>query len=351
MDKVDERNVIGTSRSATLAPAQRRWAIAVRLALLSLCGLFCVAGAQSGVPDWPGTKPIRFEVVAAPGGLVDIVPRTLSNHLAASLGVPVVVENRPGAGGNVAAVVVARAEPDGHTLLTTGSNLVVNQTLLPNPGFDYERDLAPLSMMVTSKMLLVASPSFPANSITDVIALAKQRPKSVSIAISPIGTPNHLAAEMLAQFGGVDLNFVAYNGIAQAIPDLIAGRVDLAVAAILVLLPQVRSGALKALAVTSPQRYPLAPDIPSAAEAGLAALQIDGWICVMVTGGTPTPIVARLDGEIAKALAVPEVRDAFAKQGVDIAHMEPNQLGEFLRAEAARFNGLLKNSRVSRAMP
>jgi tripartite-type tricarboxylate transporter receptor subunit TctC len=346
---VDERNVIGTSRSATLAPAQRRWVIAVRLALVSLCGLFGAAWAQSGVPDWPGTKPIRFEVVAAPGGLVDIVPRTLSNHLAASLGVPVVVENRPGAGGNVAAVAVARAEPDGHTLLTTGSNLVVNQTLLPNPGFDYERDLAPLSMVVTSKLLLVASPSFPANSITDVIALAKQKPKSVSIAISPIGTPNHLAAEMLAQFGGVDLNFVAYNGIAQAIPDLIAGRVDLAVAAILVLLPQVRSGALKALAVTSPQRYPLAPQIPTAAEAGMAELQIDGWICVMVTGGTPAPIVARLDKEIAKALAVPEVSDAFAKQGVEIAHMNPNRLGAFLQAEAARYSGLLKNSRVRHA--
>ena len=140
---------------------------------------------------------------------------------------PVVVENRPSAGGNLAGAVVARAEPDGHTLLVTGSNLVVNPTLLPNPGFDYERDLLPVSMVVKSKLLLVASPSFPANSITDVIALAKQKPKSVSIAISPIGTPNHLAAEMLAQFGGVDLNFVAYNGIGQAMPDLIAGRVDL----------------------------------------------------------------------------------------------------------------------------
>ena len=220
--------MIGTFRAAAFMPAQWRYAIAGGFALLLLGGLLCVARAQSGAPDWPGTKPIRFEVVAAAGGLIDIVPRTLSNHLAASIGVPVVVENRPGAGGNVAAAVVARAEPDGHMLFVTGSNLVVNQTLLPNPGFDYERDLAPVSMVVTSKLLLVASPSFPANSITDVIALAKQKPKSVSIAISPIGTPNHLAAEMLAQFGGVDLNFVAYNGIGQALPDLIAGRVDLA---------------------------------------------------------------------------------------------------------------------------
>jgi tripartite-type tricarboxylate transporter receptor subunit TctC len=352
IDKTNDRNVIGTNRAAALAPARRRYAIAGGLvALLLLGGLLGVARARSGAPDWPGTKPIHFEVVAAPGGLVDMVPRTLANHLAASIGVPVVVENRPGAGGNVAAAVVARAEPDGHTLLVTGSNLVVNPTLLPNAGFDYERDLAPLSMLVKSKLLLVASPSFSANTITDVIALAKQKPKSVSIAISPIGTPNHLAAEMLAQFGGVDLNFVAYNGIAQALPDLIAGRVDLAVAAISVLLPQVRSGTLKALAVTSPQRYPLAPDIPAAAEAGLAALQIDGWICVMVTGGTPEPVVARLDEEIGKALAVPEVRDTFAKQGIDVAHMNPNQLGAFLQAEAARFRSLIKNSRVSRATP
>jgi tripartite-type tricarboxylate transporter receptor subunit TctC len=332
-------------------PAQWRHAIAGSFTLLLLGGLLCAAWAQSGLADWPGTKPIRFEVVAAAGGLTDIVPRTLSNPLAASIGVPVVVENRPGAGGNVAAAVVARAEPDGHMLLVTGSNLVANQTLLPNPGFDYGRDLAPVAMVVKSKLLLVASPSFAANSITDVIALAKQKRKSVSIAISPIGTPNHLAAEMLAQFGGVDLNFVAYNGIGQALPDLIAGRIDLGIAAISVLLPQVRSGALKALAVISPQRYPLAPDIPTAAESGLAELQIDGWICVMTTGGTPDSIVARLDGEIAKALAAPEVRDSFAKQGVEIAHMNPNQLGEFLRAEAARFNKLLKNSRVSRASP
>jgi len=164
--------VIGTIRPAAPVPVQWRCALAGALALLLLGGLLCAAWAQSNAPDWPGTKPIRFEVVAAPGGLVDIVPRTLSNSLAASIGVPVVVENRPGAGGNVAAAVVARAEPDGHTLLVTGSNQAVNPTLLPNPGFDYERDLAPVSMLVKSKMLLVASPSFPANTIADVIALA-----------------------------------------------------------------------------------------------------------------------------------------------------------------------------------
>jgi len=309
------------------------------------------AQAASDAPNWPAAKPVRFEVSAAAGGLIDLVPRQLSNDLSASIGVPVVVEDRPGAGGNIAAGLVARAEPDGHMLLVTGSNQAINPTLLPNPGFDYEIGLLPVSMLVASKMLLVASPSFPARNIADLVEIARQKPKSVSIAISAIGTPNHLAAEMIAQFGDIDLTFVPYDSVGQAIPDLIAGRVDLTVAALPSLLPQVRSGALKALALTSPQRSPLAPEIPTAAEAGMPELQIDGWICVLTTGGTPTPIVERLGQEIAKVLALPQVRDAFARQGVETFHMDPNRLGKFLQAEAVRFGGLLMHSSVRRGSP
>jgi len=311
-----------------------------------LLGALISAAQPAGAQNWPGTTPLRFEVIGAAGGLADFVPRELSNYLSASIGVPVVVENRPGAGGNIAAAVVARAQPDGHTLLVTSTNQAVNPTLLPNPGFDYQHDLVPVSMVVEAKLLLVASPSFPAKNITDVIAMAKQKPKSVSIAIPAIGTPNHLAAEMLAQYGNIDLIIVPYDVITQAIPDLMANRVDLGVGAISTMLPQVHSGALKALAVISPQRSPLAPEIPTSAEAGLPELQIDNWICIMATGGTPAPIIARLDQEIAKALALPEVRDAFAKQGVDIFHMDPQQLGKFLESEAVRFSGLLKHSRL-----
>jgi tripartite-type tricarboxylate transporter receptor subunit TctC len=318
----------------------------MRLPTLLLASLLCATLAASGAESWPGTKPLKFEVVAAAGGLPDFVPRKLSNYLSASIGIPVVVENRPGAGGNIAAGVVARAEPDGHTLLVTGSNQVVNPVLFPNPGFDYQRDLAPVSMAVVAKLVLVASPAFPANNITDVIALAKQKPKSVSIAIPTVGTPNDLGAEMLAQYGNIDLTFVPYDAVAQALPDVMAGRVNLAVGAISTTLPQIRAGALKALAVTSSQRSPLAPDIPTSAEAGLPAMQIDAWICFMVTGGTPAPIIARLDEEIAKALAVPAVRDAFAKQGVEIFHMGPQKLSEFLHSEAARYRSLLEHSQV-----
>lgn len=311
--------------------------------LLALLGLApMIAGAES----WPGSEPIKFEVISAAGGLTDIVPRELATPMSTALGVPVVVEDRPGAGGNIVAGVVAKAAPDGHTLLVTGSNQAVNPTLLPHPGFDYERDLTPVSMVVNAKMLLVAAPSFPARTITDVIAIARAKPKSISIAISPIGTPNHLGAEMLAQYANIGLTFVPYNGIAQAIPDLMAGRVDLAVGAMPSLLPQVRAGALRALAVTSTERSPLAPNIPTSAESGLSQLRIDAWICVMGTGGTPAPIVARLDAQIAKALALPEVRKAFAKQGVDIFHQNPQELGKFLKSEAVRFRSLLLHSQV-----
>ena len=316
----------------------------LRIGLLAC--LICAAQAAAGPQDWPGTTPLRFEEGSSPGGIIDLVPRELSNYLSASIGVPVVVENRPGAGGNIAAAVVAKAEPDGHTLLVTGTNQAVNPTLLPNPGFDYERDLAPVSMVVVSKMLLVASPSFPAKNITDIIAIAKQMPKSVSIAIGPIGTPNHLLTEMLAQYGNIDLTIVPYDGIAKAIPDLLTGRVDLAIGALSTMLPQVRSGALKALAVTSLQRSPLAPEIPTSAEAGLPEMQTDTWICFMTTGGTPAPIIARLDEEIAKVLALSEVHDAFAKQGAEVFHLNPDELGQFLRSEAARFSSLLKHSRL-----
>ncbi|MGC1778324.1 MAG: tripartite tricarboxylate transporter substrate-binding protein [Xanthobacteraceae bacterium] len=318
----------------------------MKLRALLLLSLLCVAPPASGAENWPGTKPLKFEVLGTAGGLPDIVPRELSNYLSASIGVPVVVENRPGGGGNIAAAFVARAEPDGHTLLITGANQAVNPTLLPKPGFDYDRDLVPVSMAVKAKMLLVAAPAFPAKNITDVIAVAKQKPKSVSIAIPAIGTANHLGAEMLAQYGNIDLIFVPYDGIVQAMPDVMANRVDLAVGSLPAMLPLVRSGALNALAVTSSERSSFAPNIPTSAQAGLPELQIDSWVCIMTTGGTPAPIVARLDEEIAKALALPQVRAAFAKQGVDIFYMDSQQLGQFLKSESVRFHSLLIHSRV-----
>jgi tripartite-type tricarboxylate transporter receptor subunit TctC len=319
---------------------------ALRLQAVVLIGLAFVACGASGAENWPGTKPLKFETVASAGGITDLVPRALSSYLSASLAVPVVVENRPGGAGNVAAAAVAKAAPDGHTLLVTGVNQVVNPTLLPNPGFDYERDLAPVSMAVSAKLLLVASPKFPVNDIADIIKIARKAPNSVSVAVTIVGSPAFLAAEMLSQLGKVDLTLVPYEGTPQALPDLMSDRVNLAFGAISTLLPLVRSRAVKPLAVISPQRSPLAPDIPTSAEAGLPELQLGNWICLMTTGGTPAPIIARLDTAIAKVLTLPEVREAFTRQGVDIFYMNAQQLGPFMHAEAARFGNLLEHSRL-----
>jgi tripartite-type tricarboxylate transporter receptor subunit TctC len=319
---------------------------AMRLQAVLLISLAFVARGSSGAENWPGTKPLKFETVASAGGITDLVPRELSSYLSASLAVPVVVENRPGGAGNVAAAAVAKAAPDGHAILVTGVNQVVNPILLPNPGFDYERDLAPVAMAVSAKLLLVASPKFAVNNIADIIKTARKAPNSVSVAVTIVGSPAFLAAEMLSQLGRVDLTLVPYEGTPQALPDLMSNRVNLAFGAISTLLPLVRSRAVRPLAVISPQRSPLAPDIPTSAEAGLPELQLDNWICFMTTGGTPAPIIARLDTAIAKELALPEVRDAFAKQGVEIFYMNAQQLGPFMHAEAARFGDLLKHSRL-----
>jgi tripartite-type tricarboxylate transporter receptor subunit TctC len=311
---------------------------AIRLLAVLLIGLAFVARGSSGAENWPGTKPLKFETVASAGGITDLVPRELSSYLSAALAVPVVVENRPGGAGNVAAAAVAKAAPDGHAILVTGVNQVV--------GFDYERDLAPVAMAVSAKLLLVASPKFPASNIADVIRIARKAPNSVSVAVTIVGSPAFLAAEMLSQLGKADLTLVPYEGTPQALPDLMSNRVNLAFGAISTLLPLVRSKAVRPLAVVSPQRSPLAPDIPTSAEAGLPELQLDNWICFMTTGGTPAPIIARLDTAIAKVLTLPEVRDAFAKQGVEIFYMNAQQLGPFMQAEVARFGNLLKHSRL-----
>lgn len=317
----------------------------IRLVIGALILAFAVEAAPAGAQDWP-RKPIRILVGIAPGGLPDTVGRLIATQLTKSLGQPVVVENRPGAGGNIAASIVAKAPADGHMLLVTGNNHAVNPTLIPDPGFDYERDLAPVTMLAEANMVLVATPSLTANSIAELVALAKPKPGSITIAISPIGSPNHLGAELLAQMAGVELTFIPYGGIGQATPDLLAGRVQLAIAALPSVRPNVESGAMKALAVTRPTRSQFAPSIPTAAESGLPGFDVNAWVCLMATGGTPAPIISKLNDAVRKAMALPEVRGALTKQGTEPTTGSPDQLGAYIKAEAAKWAGVLKNAKV-----
>lgn len=301
--------------------------------------------APGSAQPWP-TKPLKIVVINAPGGLPDIAARIVAVNLAKSIGQPVVVENRPGAGGNIAAAYVAKAPPDGSTLLLTGYNQAINPTLLPNPGFDYERDLAALTMVAQGNMLLLASNSLPVKNVAELIALARQKPKSISMAIAPLGSPNHIGAELLSMLAGIDIVMVMYQGIAPAMPDMIAGRVDIAVAALGPGLPLVRSGKLKALAVTAAKRTAFAPEIPTAAESGLPGYDLSTWVCIMTTGSTPQPVVTRLNTEIRKVLELTDAREALAKQGAEVSTSTPEELRAYIRAEAVRWAAVLKNAKL-----
>jgi tripartite-type tricarboxylate transporter receptor subunit TctC len=295
--------------------------------------------------DWP-QRPLRIMVIAAPGGLPDAMARLGAKHLTTALGQPVTGENRPGAGGNMAAMAVAKAQPDGLTLLLSGTNHAVNPTLIPDAGFDYTRDLAPITMVAQGNMVLVAHPSLPAGNVKELIGLAKATPQSVAIAISPIGTPNHLGAELLAQQAGVDLNFVPYPGIGPATPDLLAGRVQIAISAMSSMLPHVNAGNLKALAVTRTVRSPFAPAVPTVAESGLPDFDLNAWVCLMTTGGTPAPVIARLNAEVRKMMELPEVRETFARQALEPSTMSPEELRAYINVDSVKWAGVLKNAKV-----
>jgi tripartite-type tricarboxylate transporter receptor subunit TctC len=319
-----------------------------RLLKVVLAGAtLCATSALSPAQDWP-QRPLRIMVIAAPGGLPDVMARLVAKHLTDVLGQPVVVENRPGAGGNMAALAAAKAAPDGYTLLLTGNNHAVNPTLIPDAGFDYERDLAPVTMVAEANMLLVAHPSLGVSNVAELVALAKQKPNTIAAAISPIGTPNHLGAELLGQRAGIDLTFVPYPGIGPATPDLLAGRVHIAISAMSSMYPHVAAGSLKALAVTRPVRSPLAPAIPTVSESGIPGFDVNAWICLMTTGGTPEPIIARLNAAVRHAMALPEVRDNFVKQGLEASTMSPAELGAYIKSESVKWAEVLKNAKVKK---
>ncbi|MSQ73519.1 MAG: tripartite tricarboxylate transporter substrate binding protein [Betaproteobacteria bacterium] len=295
--------------------------------------------------EWPA-RPVRIIVITPPGGIPDSAARLLAVPLSKAIGQPVVVENRPGAGGNIATDAVAKALPDGHTLLLTGNNHAVNPVLIPNPGFDYQKDLSSVSMMAEANMVLVASQSFAPNNLTELIALAKQKPGTIAVAISPIGTPNHLGPELLAKMANIDINLILYKGIFQSLPDLISGQVQLAVAAVPSILPQVRAGKLKALAVTRGQRSPLAPEIPTAAESGLPGFEVNAWVCLMATGGTPPAVIRRINAEVRKAMGLPEVRESMVKQGLEPWTSTPEELDSYIKAEAQKWSEVLKTAKI-----
>jgi tripartite-type tricarboxylate transporter receptor subunit TctC len=297
--------------------------------------------AQSEFPS----KPITIVVPYGPGGTNDILARAVAAKLSTSMGQPVVVENKPGAGGNIGAQLVAKAAPDGYTLLTAPSGiLAINKWITPVPGFDPERDLAPLTLAGTVPNVLLASPSVPANNVAELIRYAKAHPGKLSFASMGTGTSGHLSGEMFKMLATVDLQHVAYKGSAPALTDLLGGHVQIMFDNLPTALPLVKGGKLKAFAVTSAVRTPLLPDVPTLAEAGVKGFDATAWFGFVAPAGTPAPILDKINREMVKALNDPSVRSELTAQGVTIVANTRGEFAKFIADESRKWKEVVQRS-------
>jgi tripartite-type tricarboxylate transporter receptor subunit TctC len=311
-----------------------------------LCGsaLVFVALSQLVAAQSYPAKPIRIVVTFPPGGPTDIVARAVGQKLTEAWGQQIVVDNRGGAGGIIGTDVAAKAVPDGYTLLLgTSSGLSINPALNPKLPYNAFTDFAPVSLVVINPQILVLHPSLPAGSLTELIKLAKARPGQINYASVGQGSPNHLGMEMLKAMTGIDMVHIPYKGTAPALTDLVAGQVSLMFNSMPSVLPQVRSGKLKGIAVGSAKRSRAAPDIPTVAEAGVPGFEYVTWYGLFAPAATPKEVIARLNGEIVKILAEPEMAQRLASQGAEPAGSTPDELGKFMRNEHERWKELIRS--------
>jgi tripartite-type tricarboxylate transporter receptor subunit TctC len=289
--------------------------------------------------DYP-TKPIRLVIGFAPGGGTDTTSRALSTKLTASLGQQVIVDNRPGHSGTIAADIVAKATPDGHTLLLGTIALVINPSLVSKMPFDTLKDLAPVTRAVDSTNILVVHPSVEAKSVKELIALAKT--KSLNGGSSGIGGTGHLAVELFNLQAGTKIVHVPYKGGGPAIVDLLAGNIQLIFATAASSIGHIKTGKIRPLAVTTAKRSALVPELPTVAEAGLPGFEANNWNGFLVPAKTPRPIINRLNKELAAALTAPDVKEFLFKQGLDAAPGTPEELGAYMKSEMAKWAKVVK---------
>jgi tripartite-type tricarboxylate transporter receptor subunit TctC len=307
---------------------------------LSLAAAFPGAAIAQAYP----TKPIRFILGFPPGGASDAGARIIAPKLTEALGEPVIVDNRPGANTNIATELVARAQGDGHTLLWGFSNaFVVNPSLYPKLGFDALKDFAPVMLMAQYQFVLVLHRSVSATSVQDLVAQIKSsKPGTFQYASTGIGSPNHLAAELLKSRTGLDITHVAYKGGGPATVGVLSGETKMLFASIPSVLGHVKAGSLRAVAVTAPKRAPELPDVPTMQEAGFAGFDVRAWNGVLAPAGTPKPIVARLNKELARIATAPDVQEGFRREGLEPTVTTPEEFAQRIRAETAVWAKVIK---------
>ncbi|TSD54166.1 tripartite tricarboxylate transporter substrate binding protein [Variovorax sp. KBS0712] len=306
-----------------------------------------VAASAAAAHAWPD-QPVTLVVPYTPGTGIDLIARQLSARLPAVLGQPVIVENLAGASGNIGSEKVARAKPDGYTLLVQVNTLVMNKGLYKSLAYDPVADFTPVSQTSWGTLLLVTNPSTQkAGSLAQLVATAKANPGKLTYVTPGVGTPHHLSMALLMQGSGTDLLHVPYKGTAGAVTDLLGGRIDAMFLPVHVALQHIQAGKLKALATGSGHRLPQLPDVPTLAEAGVTADNVDMWYGVLAPKGTPANVVARLNTEIAAVLKSPEVAKSFESQGMVPASSTPAAFGALIQKDAQRWATVVKKGNIT----
>jgi tripartite-type tricarboxylate transporter receptor subunit TctC len=315
--------------------------------LLQILSAFCLAltvNPHAIGQNFPA-KPVRLIVPFPAGGGSDVIGRILAQKLSERLGQQVVVENRPGAGGSIGTEAAVRSAPDGYTMvLASTSEIAVNPAIYSKLSYDPLKDLTPIAMVASTPMVVIVSPSLPAKSIGELIALAKAKPGEINVASAGNGSFTHLASELFRSMTGVTWTHVPYKGAPPALTDTLGGQVQSFLSSVPSALGHIKTGRLRALAVTSAKRSAEMPDVPTIAESGYAGFEANTWYGLLAPAGTPAPVVARLNAAANRVLAMPDVRQRLASEGGDALGGTPEQFAAFLRAEHAKWGRVVKES-------
>jgi tripartite-type tricarboxylate transporter receptor subunit TctC len=306
-----------------------------------LAALAAAVAADAPAQQYPA-GPMRIVVPFTPGGGTDILARLLAQKLNESWGQPVIVENRPGASGTLGTALVAAAKGDGQTLLVVPAGYAGNPSLYKKLTYDQNRDLAPVSLLASGPLTLVVHPSLPAKSVKELIAFARARPGEINFGSPGAGTLPHLSAELFNSMNGLKMVHVPYKGAGAAVTDVMAGRVPIYFMNILQSLSLIKAGRLRALGVTTPERSPIAPDIPSIAEAGLKGFDMTNWYGMLAPAATPREVTVKLNAEVARILKLPELTNRLAEDGMTVVASTPERFAEFLARETDKFTRVIE---------
>jgi tripartite-type tricarboxylate transporter receptor subunit TctC len=311
---------------------------------LTLCLAFSALGSVHAQANYP-TKPIRFIVPFPPGGGTDILSRLIANKLNETLGWQIVVDNRGGAGGNIGLQAAAQAAPDGYTMVMgQTSNLAINPSLYKKLPYDPIRDFVPVSLVSASPIALVVSAKSPYKTLGDFVSAAKAKPGQLTFGSPGNGTVSHLAGELFQRTAGIKYVHVPYKGAAQALPDLIGGRIDIYAGSLETAMPHMKAGTIRALAVTSLQRVSAAPDVPTVAEAGYKGFEVTTWFGILVPKGTPDAMINKLTTEITKVLQLPDMKERMSATGGVPVKAGPKEFAALLNADVQRWARIVKES-------